>query len=145
LLKQAADLVEKDSATQAWTEFRRGLVAENLLTQPAPARRHYEHAHTLAAAHDDKLLRSYTYRHLAGLAHGDGDLQAAATWFTESLRLRYECAFTVGIAPALTALAEVSDPSNAERLKAEAAVLVRALGGIPTWLAPHPTDHTSSS
>jgi hypothetical protein len=138
LLKQAVDLVEEDSVTRAWIEFRRGLVAQNLRDEPDSAGRHFEQAHRLATAHGDPLLRSYTTRHLGGMAEHDGDIEAAVTWFTESLHLRYDCGFTVGIAPALAALADVSDPGDAERLRAEAAVLVRALGGIPTWMALDP-------
>jgi hypothetical protein len=40
----------------------------------------------------------------------------------------------VGVAPALAALAEVSPPGEAARLRAEAARLVQALGGVPVWL-----------
>ncbi len=39
------------------------------------------------------------------------------------------------MAPALAALAEVSEPEEATRLRAEATRLVQALGGVPVWLA----------
>ncbi|GAA2145172.1 hypothetical protein GCM10009760_33520 [Kitasatospora kazusensis] len=116
-------------------DFRRGLVAENLLHDPTAAWIAYRRAHEGAGECGDRLLRSYTWRHLAALALVAGDLERAREGFRASLRLREELGFTVGVAPALAALAEVSEPAEAARLRAEAARLMQALGGVPVWLA----------
>ncbi|BAJ27780.1 hypothetical protein KSE_19560 [Kitasatospora setae KM-6054] len=116
-------------------DFRRGLVAENLLHDPVAAHSAYARAHEGARERGDELLRSSTWRHLAGLAWAAGDRERAREGFAVSLRLREELGFTVGVAPALASLAEVSEPAEAERLRAEASRLVQALGGVPVWLA----------
>ncbi|WP_354644880.1 hypothetical protein [Kitasatospora camelliae] len=116
-------------------DFRRGLVAENLLHDPGAAWIAYRRAHDAAQRRGDGLLCSYTARHLAGLALEDGDRERAREGFRTSLRLREELGFTVGVAPALASLAEVSEPGEAARLRAEASRLVHALGGVPVWLA----------
>jgi hypothetical protein len=97
----------------------------------APTRR----PHDAAAEHGDDLLRSFTWRHLAGLALRDGDMKEARHGFTESLRLREELGFLVGMAPALVTLADVHPEPEAQRLRTEAGRLFRLLGGIPSWLA----------
>ncbi|MDH6116105.1 hypothetical protein ABH930_002032 [Kitasatospora sp. GAS204A] len=115
-------------------DFRRGLVAENLLRDQTAAWIAYRRAHEGALAHGDTLLASATWRHLAALALAGGDRTRAREGFAASLRLREELGFMVGVAPALAALAEVSEPGEAQRLRAEAGRLVQALGGVPVWL-----------
>lgn len=134
-LGRAAALVPPDSPGRALLDFRRGLLAEHLSENPQAARAAYRRAHAGANAHGDALLCSFTWRHLAGLALRDGELTEARHGFTESLRLREELGFLVGMAPALAALADVQPEPEATRLRAEAQRLFRLLGGVPTWLA----------
>ncbi|MFF3249785.1 hypothetical protein ACFYWP_01980 [Actinacidiphila glaucinigra] len=134
-LMRSAALLAPGAAGRPLLDFRRGLVAENLGDDPAAARAAYRRAHAGAVAHDDVLLTSYTWRHLAGLAARDGDVAEARHGFTESLRIRVELGYAVGVAPALTALAGVTPDPEAGRLRAEAARLFRTLGGVPVWLA----------
>jgi hypothetical protein len=112
-------------------------MAEHLSGNPQAARAAYLRAHEEATGRDDTLLASYTWRHLAGLALRDGELAEARHGFAESLRLREETGFLVGIAPALIALAQVEPEPAAARLRVEAARLFRLLDGVPTWLAAH--------
>lgn len=116
-------------------DFRRGLVAENIAKNPTAARAAYRRAHAGAVAHGDTFLTSFTWRHLAGLAAAEGDLAEARHGFAESLRIRVSLGHLVGTAPALLALADVSDAAEAVALRAEAARLYELLGGIPTWLS----------
>ncbi|MFC6598528.1 hypothetical protein [Kitasatospora paranensis] len=133
-LGRTSALLPPDAPGRPLLDFRRGLVAENLLHDPAAARMAYRRAHDAATERGDGLLCSYTWRHLAGLAQAAGDRARAAEGFRTSLRLREELGFTVGVAPALASLAEVAEPTEATRLRAEAARLVQALGGVPVWL-----------
>lgn len=134
-LGRAAALLPPDSPARPLLDFRRGLVAQHLAQNPAGALAAFRRAHAGAAAHGDRLLRSFTWRHLAALAEQSGDLPEARRGFSESLRLREELGYLIGIAPALAALAEVAGEPEAGRLRAEAARLVRLLGGVPAWLA----------
>lgn len=134
-LMRSAALLAPGAAGRPLLDFRRGLIAENLGDDPDAAKAAYRRAHAGAVAHDDVLLTSYTWRHLAGLAARDGDLAEARHGFTESLRIRVELGHAVGVAPALTALAGVEPDPEARRLRAEAARLFRMLGGVPVWLA----------
>lgn len=134
-LGRAAALLAPASRARAVLDYRRGLVAEHLSGHPDWARAAYRRAHEAAAEHGDDLLRSFTWRHLAGLALRDGDMKEARHGFTESLRLREEIGFLVGMAPALVTLAEVHPEPEAQRLRTEAGRLFRLLGGIPSWLA----------
>jgi tetratricopeptide (TPR) repeat protein len=134
-LGRAAALLPPSAHGRAMLDYRRGLLAEQLSDTPQSARAAYRRAHAGATAHGDTLLCSFTWRHLAGLALRDGELAEARHGFTESLRLREELGFLVGMAPALAALAEVKPGEEAERLREEAARLVRLLGGVPAWLA----------
>ncbi|WP_370150399.1 hypothetical protein [Streptacidiphilus sp. EB129] len=136
-LGRASALLPPDAPVRPLLDFRRGLVAENLLDDPVAARTAYRRAHAGAEQHQDDLLLSYTWRHLASIAQRDGNLAGARHGFAESLRLRERTGFTIGIAPALAALAEVSPSSEAALLRAEAARLVRAFGGVPVWLSDH--------
>ncbi|MER5640723.1 hypothetical protein ABT095_27710 [Kitasatospora sp. NPDC002227] len=137
-LGRTSALLPPKAAGRPLLDFRRGLVAENLLHDPQAATMAYRRAHQGATEHGDALLSSYTWRHLATLALAAGDQEQAREGFAASLRLREELGFTVGVAPALAALAEVSEPAEAARLRAEAARLVQALGGVPVWLAAGP-------
>ncbi|WP_441246738.1 hypothetical protein [Kitasatospora sp. McL0602] len=134
-LGRTSALLPPDAPGRPLLDFRRGLVAENLLHDPTAAGMAYRRAHEGAAETGDGLLSSYTWRHLATLALAAGDVERAREGFHASLRLREELGFTVGVAPALAALADVSEPQEAARLRAEAARLVHALGGVPVWLA----------
>lgn len=134
-LGRTSAMLAPDAPGRPLLDFRRGLVAENLQHDPDSARTAYRRADEGALERGDDLLRSHTCRHLAGLALAEGDRAAAREGFTLSLRLREQMGFTVGMAPALASLAEASDPAEAIRLRAEAARLVGALGGVPVWLA----------
>lgn len=133
-LGRAAALIPPDAPERALLDFRRGLLAEHLSDNPESARAAYHRAHTSALAHQHLLLSSFTWRHLAGLALRIGELNEARRGFAESLRLREELGFLVGMAPALVALADVASEPEATRLRAEAQRLFRLLGGVPTWL-----------
>ncbi|GAA2627641.1 hypothetical protein [Streptomyces axinellae] len=134
-LGRAAALLAPHAPGRALLDFRRGLLAENLSETPESARAAYRRAHAGATSRGDLLLCSFTWRHLAGLAAREGELAEARHGFTESLRLREELGFLVGMAPALASLAEVEPEPEATRLREEAGRLVRLLGGVPTWLA----------
>ncbi|MFB6888996.1 hypothetical protein ACFCX4_06730 [Kitasatospora sp. NPDC056327] len=134
-LGRTSALLPPDAPGRPLLDFRRGLVAENLLRDPTAAWIAYRRAHDGADERGDELLRSSTWRHLAALALAAGDRDRAREGFDASLRLREQLGFTVGVAPALAALAEVSEPDEAARLRAEATRLVQALGGVPVWLA----------
>lgn len=133
-LGRTSALLPPDAAGRPLLDFRRGLVAENLLRDQTAAWIAYRRSHDGALARGDTLLSSYTWRHLAALALAGGDRARAREGFGHSLRLREELGFTVGVAPALAALAEVCEPEEAARLRAEAGRLVQALGGVPVWL-----------
>ncbi len=134
-LGRAAALLHPSAPGRPLLDFRRGLIAEHIADSPQAALAAYRRAHAGAAAHDDPLLLSFTWRHLAGLALRDGELAEARHGFAESLRIREELGYLVGTAPALVALAEAEPEPTASRLRAEAARLFRLLGGVPTWLA----------
>ncbi len=134
-LGRAAALLAPGSSGRPLLDFRRGLIAEHIADSPQAARAAYRRAHAGATAHDDPLLLSFTWRHLAGLALREGELADARHGFAESLRLREELGFLVGTAPALAALADAEPEPEASRLRAEATRLFRLLGGVPSWLA----------
>ncbi|MER5882942.1 hypothetical protein ABT160_03855 [Streptomyces sp. NPDC001941] len=134
-LGRAAALIPPEAPGRALLDFRRGLIAENLGDSPQAARAAYRRAHAGATAHDDPLLLSSTWRHLAGLALREGELAEARHGFAESLRIREELGYLVGTAPALAALADAEPEPESGRLLAEAARLFRLLDGVPTWLA----------
>ncbi|WP_425461412.1 hypothetical protein [Kitasatospora viridis] len=133
-LGRTSALLAPNAAARPLLDFRRGLVAENLLRDQTAAWIAYRRAHDGALAHGDTLLASSTWRHLAALAMAGGDRVRAREGFAASLRLREELGFMVGVAPALASLADVSEPEEAERLRAEAGRLVQSLGGVPVWL-----------
>jgi tetratricopeptide (TPR) repeat protein len=134
-LGRAAALLPPTSPRRAMLDFRRGLMTEHFGDSPQAARAAYRRAHAAATAQGDALLCSFTWRHLAGLALRAGELAEARHGFAESLRLREELGYLVGMAPALVALADVRPEPEAERLRAEARRLFRLLDGVPSWLA----------
>lgn len=115
--------------------FRQGLITQYLDHDGEAAAELYRAAQIAAEATGDKLLLSHVFMHLADHVHAEGDRAGAATLFADSLRLRIECGFVVGLAPVMVALADVSRPEDAQRLRAEAARLHAAFEGLPTWLA----------
>ncbi|WP_206305997.1 hypothetical protein [Streptomyces sp. RFCAC02] len=135
-LGRAAALLAPDSPGRALLDFRRGLMAEHVSGNPQAAEAGYRRAHNEAVRRGDALLGSYTWQRLGALAALAGDAQEARHGFTQSLRLREEAGFLVGIAPALVALAEVEPEPEAQRLMAEARRLFGLLGGVPRWLGP---------
>ncbi|MBT2387498.1 hypothetical protein J7E86_28830 [Streptomyces sp. ISL-11] len=135
-LGRAAALLAPESPTRPLLHFRRGLIAQHLSDSPSDATAAFRRAHDGASAHGQRLLLSFTWRHVAAMAEHDGDLAGARHGFAESLRIREELGYLVGIAPALASLAAVlPDEREAGRLRAEAGRLVRLLGGVPAWLA----------
>ncbi|MET7937592.1 hypothetical protein [Streptomyces sp. NPDC005322] len=135
-LGRAAALLSPGSPVRPVLDFRRGLISQHLAHNPTGAQAAFQRAHAGAATHGDDLLRSFTWRYLAAMAEEEGDLAAARHGFAESLRIREELGYLVGIAPALAALADVEpEPEEAGRLRTEARRLVRLLGGVPVWLA----------
>ncbi|WP_233221811.1 hypothetical protein [Streptomyces carminius] len=139
-LGRAAALLPPASPRRALLDFRRGLTTEHFGDSPQSARAAYRRAHAGATAQGDALLRSFTWRHLAGLALRAGEHAEARHGFAESLRIREELGYLVGMAPALVALAQVQPEPDADRLRAEARRLFRLLGGVPTWLTDQLTD-----
>ncbi len=140
-LGRAAALLGPGSPTRPLLDFRRGLISQHLAHNPTGAQAAFQRAHAGAAAHGDTLLRSFTWRHLAGMAEEEGNLAEAHRGFAESLRIREELGYLVGIAPALASLADVEEEPEAHRLRTEAGRLVRLLGGVPVWLAEQLAHH----
>lgn len=134
-LGRGTALIPPGARDRALLDFRRGLIAEHLSGDPAGARLAYRRAHAGATAHGDRLLASFTWRHLAGLALREGELAEAKVGFTESLRLREDLGYLIGMPPSLLSLAEVEQDPEATRLRTEAARLFRLLGGLPVWLS----------
>ncbi|ONK10601.1 putative ATPase [Streptomyces sp. MP131-18] len=134
-LGRAAALLAPDSPGRPLLDFRRGLMAQHISGNPQAAEAAYRRAHNAALAGGDALLGSYTWRHLAALALDAGEVSEARHGFAESLRMREETGFLIGIAPALVALADAMPEPEAGRLMAEAGRLYRLLGGVPRWLA----------
>ncbi|MEU3963927.1 hypothetical protein AB0F42_29705 [Streptomyces buecherae] len=134
-LGRAAALLAPDSRTRPLLDFRRGLLAQHLSKNASSAQAAFQRAHAAALSHGDALLSSFTWRHLAAMAEERGDRAEARHGFAESLRIREELGYLIGIAPALVALASVESEPEAARLRAEAGRLVRLLGGVPAWLA----------
>lgn len=96
-LGRTSALLPPDAPGRPLLDFRRGLVAENLLRDPTAAWIAYRRAHDGARAHGDELLTSYTWRHLAALALAGGDTSRAREGFAASLELREQLGFTVGV------------------------------------------------
>lgn len=141
-LGRASALLPPEAALRPLLDFRRGLVAQLRLQDPAAARTAFRRAHAGAELHQDLVLLSATWYRLAGVALADGNAAGARHGFTESLRLCERTGFAIGLAPALAALADASAsaPAEARQLRAEARRLQAAFGGLPRWLdlAPRP-------
>ncbi|MBF9070255.1 hypothetical protein I2501_19700 [Streptacidiphilus sp. NEAU-YB345] len=133
-LGRASALLPPDDPSRPLLDFRRGLIAHLLLEDVTAARTAYRRAHAGAEQQQDAHLLSYTWRHLASIAQEDGNTAGARHGYAESLRLREETGFAIGIAPALATLAEVSPAAEAVQLRAQAQRLVRAFAGTPVWL-----------
>ncbi|MFI9719910.1 hypothetical protein ACIHFE_09680 [Streptomyces sp. NPDC052396] len=134
-LGRAAALLAPSSPTRPLLDFRRGLIAQHLSDNPSDATAAFQRAHSGAGTHGNRLLLSFTWRHLAALAEHDGRLAEARHGYTQSLGIREELGYLVGIAPALVSLASVlAEPAEADRLRREARRLIRLLGGVPSWL-----------
>ncbi|WP_153456322.1 tetratricopeptide repeat protein [Streptomyces smaragdinus] len=134
-LGRAAALLRPGSPRRPLLDYRRGLIAQHVTKHADAAEAAFRRALTGAVAQGDLLLCSSINRHLAALAVESGELAEARELFAESLRIREELGYLVGTAPALMALADVHPEPQAGRLRAEAARLVRLLGGVPSWLA----------
>lgn len=133
-LGRASALLAPEDPARPLLDFRRGLIAHALLGDATAARAAYRRAHAGAEQQQDAHLLSYTWRHLAAIAQEDGNVAGARHGYAESLRLREETGFAIGLAPALAALADVSPSAEAAQLRAEARRLVRAFAGTPVWL-----------
>ncbi|WP_439654108.1 hypothetical protein [Streptacidiphilus melanogenes] len=133
-LGRASALLAPEDPARPLLDFRRGLIAHALLGDATAARAAYRRAHAGAEQQQDAHLLSYTWRHLAAIAQEDGNVAGARHGYAESLRLREETGFAVGLAPALAALADVSPAAEATQLRAEARRLTRAFSGTPVWL-----------
>jgi tetratricopeptide (TPR) repeat protein len=133
-LGRASALLAPEDPARPLLDFRRGLIAQALLGDAVAARASYRRAHAGAEQQQDAHLLSYTWRHLAAIAQEDGNVAGARHGYAESLRLREETGFAIGLAPALAALADVSPPAEAAQLRSEARRLVSAFAGTPVWL-----------
>lgn len=134
-LGRAAALLPPGSPNRPLLDFRRGLFAEHLARDAHGAQAAFTRAHAGATAAGDELLMSFTWRHLALMAEQDDKPAEARHGLGESLRLREELGYLIGIAPALAALAGIEPEPEASRLRTEASRLMRLLGGVPIWLA----------
>ncbi|MEY9873988.1 ATP/maltotriose-dependent transcriptional regulator MalT [Streptacidiphilus sp. MAP12-33] len=133
-LGRASAMLPPEDPARPLLDFRRGLIAHGLLGDGNAARTAYRRAHAGAEQQQDTHLLSYTWRYLGAIAQEDGNLAGARHGYAESLRLREETGFAIGVAPALAALAEVSPTAEATQLRAEARRLSRAFAGTPIWL-----------
>ena len=84
-LGRTSALLPPDAPGRPLLDFRRGLVAENLLRDRGAAWIAYRRAHEGAGERGDELLRSYTWRHLAALALSRGERGNAREGFDASL------------------------------------------------------------
>lgn len=137
---RAAALLEPEAPGRALLDFRRGLLAHHIALNPQAAEASYRRSQSEAAGQGDALLESALWRQLGALALDRGERAEAHRCFAESLRLREELGFLVGIAPALVALAQVRPEPEAGRLRAEARRLFRLLGDVPRWLTGQLAD-----
>ena len=128
MLGQAERLIGEHSPLAPLLAFRRGLITENLDGDHDAARQFYAQAHQAAQDAGDELFLSFTYRHFGIVDRKAGRIEQARYGFTKSLELREKVGFLIGIAPALSGLARVSDEPDASRLRNESRRLVRILG-----------------
>ncbi|WP_042452332.1 hypothetical protein [Streptacidiphilus jiangxiensis] len=133
-LGRASALLPPEDPARPLLDFRRGLIAHDLVGDANAARTAYRRAHAGAEQQQDAHLLSYTWRQLAAIAQEDGNVAGARHGYAESLRLREETGFAVGLAPALASLADVSPAAEANQLRAEARRLTKAFAGTPVWL-----------
>lgn len=133
-LAEAETLAGEDSPLAPMLAFRRGLITENLDGDNDSARQYYARAHEVAERAGDEYTLAFTIRHFAILDHKAGRIDLARQGFVRSLELREKVGFLIGMAPALSGLARVTDEPEASRLRAESRRWVRALG-LATRLA----------
>jgi tetratricopeptide (TPR) repeat protein len=99
------------------------------------AREAYQSAYEQVDIDKSPVLASMILRHRAELARQRNEIAQARVELFKAIRLREVSGFSVGLAPLLSALAELSQGSEAERLVCEAGRLLRAFGGVPVWLS----------
>jgi tetratricopeptide (TPR) repeat protein len=133
-LGRAAALLRPAGPARPLLDYRRGLMAQYLSDSPQDAEAAYRRAHAEVAGRRDResrLLHAAVLLQLGTLELLGGELTEARALFTQCLRLREETGYLVGIAPALTALAEAVPAPQAARLRGEAARLSQLLGNGP--------------
>lgn len=94
-----------DTRGVAESLFHVGLMHERL-NEPDRAGEVYERAYALAREHRHKLELSYVARHLGGIASDRHDLVTALAYFEESLALRQDAGYTLGLPLAHIALGD---------------------------------------
>jgi hypothetical protein len=127
-----------DSRRAGWAAFFGGVIADNLLDEPATAHERYALARTAAESSGDELLESYALRHLGDHAQTAGDLDAAGAAWERSTSLRERLGFVPGTVAQRLTLAELrlaeGDAPGAAALAIDVARAVRAMA-LPLWLA----------
>lgn len=143
-VERAGEAFAADAPGRGRLEFIRGALLEAADDSTGAAAAYETARVSLQKSGDDDLVLSYVYRHIGGLAVASGAPERAREHLVTALDLRERIGFAVGIAPVLTALAEVSPEADASRLRSQAVCLVRALGGLPVWLR-HLSDVPANS
>lgn len=134
-IRRADEVLPVNSPRRRLLLYRQGLITQYLDDDGEAAAELYRTAQIAAEATGDKLLLSHVFANLAEHVHTEGDIATAAELYADALRLRTECGFVVGLAPVMVALAEVSPPEEARRLRAEARRLYLVFGRVPAGLA----------
>jgi tetratricopeptide (TPR) repeat protein len=99
------------------------------------ARDAYQAAYEHVDIDKNPVVASMILRHGAELSRQRSEIAQARLALLQAINLREASGFSVGLAPLLFALAELSQGAEAERLVCEAGRLVRAFGGVPVWLS----------
>ena len=129
---EAHDILVEAGSPQALAEalFHLGLIYQNT-DQTEQASGAFEHALSIAQAHDLKVEQSFYTRHLAMLAEKRGDLTSAEIYYRESLSLRQETGYQVFTTLSHTslglALAELGKSDEARSHIEQAVSLARTL------------------
>ena len=95
----------------------------------------YQSAYERVDIDKSPVLASMILRHRAELARQRNEIVQARVELLKAINLREVSGFSVGLAPLLSALAELSQGAEAERLGCEARRLLRAFDGVPVWLS----------
>src|SRR5262245_15455509 len=126
-----------DSRWAGWAAFFGGVIADNLLEDPATAHERYTLARAAAESSGDELLESYALRHLGDHAHTAGDLNAARAAWERSISVRERLGFVPGTVAQRLTLAELrlaeGDGPGAAALAADvarAALAMRLPAGL---------------